>query len=348
MKTTRLGNTEISVSRICMGSMTWGEQNTQQQAFQQLDYALANGVNFIDTAELYAIPPKAETYGLSEQYIGNWLSHTGNRHNVVLASKVAGPSDNWLPHIRHEATRRLDRPNIEAALDNSLKRLQTDYIDLYQLHWPDRKTNFFGQLGYRHIADEKTVPAEETLAVLGDLVKAGKIRAIGLSNETPWGVMEFMRLSAELNLPRVVSVQNPYSLLNRSYEVGLAEISIREHAGLLVYSPLGFGVLSGKYLHNKLPHGSRLSLYPDYTRYSNANGQRATDLYVKLARHHGLEPAQMALAFINSREFVTSTIIGATTMQQLRDNIASADISLGDDVLAGIEQIHQLFSNPCP
>jgi len=348
MKLYPLGKTDINVSEICLGTMTWGEQNTEAEAHQQLDYATANGVNFIDTAELYAIPPKAETYGLTEQYIGSWLAKTGKRSDVVLASKVAGPADGWLPHIRNEATRRLDDANIEQALNASLKRLQTDYLDLYQLHWPDRKTNYFGQLGYTHEPDDKFVPIEDTLHALKKQVDAGKIRTIGLSNETPWGAMEFIRLAEQMGLPRVVSVQNPYSLLNRTYEVGLAEVSIREQVGLLAYSPLGFGVLSGKYLNGAKPEGARLSLYPDYNRYSNENAVKATQAYVSLAKEHDLNPAQMALAFINSQPFVTSNIIGATNMQQLRDNIASADISLSSDVLEGIAAIHQQYPNPSP
>lgn len=348
MKHNKLGNTDIEVSVICLGSMTWGEQNNESEAHEQLDYAVANGVNFIDTAELYAVPSRAETYGLTEKYIGSWLKKSGKRNEIILTSKVAGPADGWLPHIRDEATRRLDKRNIDEALDNSLKRLQTDYLDLYQLHWPDRKTNYFGHLGYTHQSDDQPVAIEETLSVLNEHVKAGKIRAIGLSNETPWGVMEFLRLAEKLNMPRVVSVQNPYSLLNRSYEVGLAEISIREKAGLLAYSPLGFGVLSGKYMNGAMPEGSRLSLYPDYSRYSSENGFKAAELYVNLARDHGLDPAQMALAYINSRDFVSANIIGATKMQQLRDNIGSADITLSDEVIQGIEQIHQLYPNPSP
>ncbi len=348
MKLNPLGKTNIDVSVICLGTMTWGEQNTEAEAHEQLDYALDNGVNFIDTAELYAIPPRAETYGLTEQYIGTWLSKSGKRDQVVLASKVAGPADGWLPHIRNEATRRLDEANIEQALNGSLKRLQTDYLDLYQLHWPDRKTNYFGQLGYTHVADDNPVPIEETLLALKKQVDAGKVRYIGLSNETPWGVMAFIRLAEQLDLPRVVSVQNPYSLLNRSYEVGLAEVSIREQCGLLAYSPLGFGVLSGKYLGGARPEGARLTKWPDYNRYSNENAIKATEAYVKLARDHGLDPAQMALAYVNSRQFVTANIIGATTMQQLRDNIASAQLQLGEELLEGIEQIHQQYPNPSP
>lgn len=348
MQRNQLGNTDIRVSVICLGTMTWGEQNTQAQAHQQLDYAMANGVNFIDTAELYAIPPRAETYGLTEQYIGNWLKKTGRRHDIILASKVAGPSENWLPHIRNEASRRLDAANIDAALNDSLKRLQTDHLDLYQLHWPDRKTNYFGQLGYQHQPDDHPVSIEETLLALKSQVDAGKVRAIGLSNETPWGVMEFLRLAQQMDLPRVVSVQNPYSLLNRSYEVGLAEVSIRENAGLLAYSPLGFGVLSGKYLNNASPAGARLTLWPDYARYSSENARLATAAYVQLARDNNLDPAQMALAYINSRAFVTANIIGATNMQQLRDNIASAQLELSEQVLQQIEEIHQQYPNPSP
>jgi len=348
MKYNTLGKTDIQVSEICLGTMTYGQQNTEAEAHEQLDYATANGVNFIDTAELYAVPPSAETYGLTEQYIGSWLKKSGKRNEVILASKIAGPADGWLPHIRDEATRRLDKANIELALNNSLKRLQTDYLDLYQLHWPDRKTNYFGQLGYSHDATDQPIPIEETLLALKEQVDAGKIRTIGLSNETPWGTMEFIRLADQLNLPRVVSVQNPYSLLNRTYEIGLAEVSIREQAGLLAYSPLGFGVLSGKYLNGNAPQGARLTLYPDYNRYSNDNAIKATEAYVQLAKDNGLNPAQMALAFVNAQPFVTANIIGATNMQQLHDNIASANISLSSEVLEGIAAIHQRYSNPSP
>lgn len=348
MKYHKLGNTDIDVSVICLGTMTFGEQNTEQDAFQQLDYALSQGVNFIDTAELYAIPPKAETYGSTESFIGNWLKKTGQRNDVILATKVAGPSDDWLPHIRDENTRRLDRKNIEAAIDASLKRLQTDYVDLYQLHWPDRKTNFFGQLGYSHVEDDHCIDIAETLTVLADLVKQGKVRHIGLSNETPWGVMKFLQLADKLELPSVVSVQNPYSLLNRTFEIGLAEVAIREQVGLLAYSPLGFGVLSGKYLQGEQPPGARLSLFSDYTRYSSPNAISATEAYVDLARQHDLDPAQMALAYVNARPFLTANIIGATSMQQLESNIASIDLELSDEVIQAIEQIHTRYPNPSP
>lgn len=347
MEYRQLGNTDIDVSVICLGSMTWGEQNTEAEAFEQLDYALGQGVNFIDTAELYAIPPRAETYGQTENIIGNWLKKNDRRDEIILASKVAGPGGDWLPHIRNGKTR-LDRENIEAAIDGSLKRLQTDYIDLYQLHWPDRKTNFFGQLGYTHVQDDHPTPIEETLQVLSDLVQAGKIRHIGLSNETPWGVMKFLQLAEQLNLPRVMSVQNPYGLLNRSFEVGLAEIAHREATGLLAYSPLGFGVLSGKYLDGTASAKARLTLYPDYNRYSNPQAVAATEAYVTLAREHALEPAQMALAYVNSRPFLSSNIIGATSMAQLKSNIESVKLKLSDEVLEGIEAIHARYPYPSP
>ena len=347
MEYRRLGKTDIQVSVICLGTMTWGEQNTQAEAFEQMDYAVEQGVNFFDTAELYAIPPCAETYGKTEEIIGNWFQSRKQRKQITLASKVVGPGEDWLPHIREGKTR-LTRKHIEAALNASLKRLQTDYIDLYQLHWPDRKTNFFGRLGYNHDPHDTPTPIAETLEVLNDIVNTGKVRHIGLSNETPWGVMEFLSVSEMKNWPRIVSVQNPYSLLNRSFEIGLAEVAIREHTGLLAYSPLGFGVLSGKYLHNKKPKGARITKWPDYNRYMNEQAISATEQYVHLAQIHNLEPAQMALAYVNSRAFVTANIIGATNMQQLKSNIASIDLKLDEAVLHSIEQIHTLHPNPSP
>jgi len=346
MEYRKLGRTDIDVSVICLGSMTWGEQNTQQQAHQQLDYALEQGVNFSDTAELYAIPPRAETYGKTEEIIGNWLHKRGKRDDIVLASKVCGPGADWLPHIRGGRTR-LDRHNITKAIEGSLKRLKTDYLDLYQLHWPDRKTNFFGKLGYLHDPDDRPTPIIETLQLLNDLVREGKVRHIGLSNETPWGVMRFLQLADCMGMARVVSVQNPYNLINRTFEVGLAEIAHREDTGLLAYSPLGFGVLSGKYLEGK-PSDARLTRWPDYDRYSNPQAQAATAEYVQLARDYDLEPAQMALAYIHSRPFLTSTIIGATSMAQLRTNLGSIDLTLPDSVLEGIEAIHARHPNPSP
>jgi aryl-alcohol dehydrogenase-like predicted oxidoreductase len=346
MEYRKLGHTDLEVSVICLGTMTFGEQNREAEAHAQLDWALEQGVNFIDTAEMYPVPPKADTQGLTERHIGTWLKARGTRDRVVLATKVSGPAD-WLPHIR-EGTGRLDRAGITAALDASLQRLQTDYVDLYQVHWPDRNTNFFGKLGYQSEPDETAVPIEETLEVLGDLVRAGKIRHLGISNETPWGTMRYLSLAEAAGLPRVVSIQNPYNLLNRTFEIGLAEIAHRERIGLLAYSPLAFGVLSGKYLDGRRPPGARLTLFERFTRYSNEEADRATRDYVDLARRYGLDPSQMALAYVNSRPFLTANIIGATTMDQLRSNIASVDLALPEAVLEGIEQIHIRQPNPCP
>ena len=347
MKYRALGQTDLDVSVICLGTMTWGEQNTPQEAFAQMDYAASRGVNFFDTAELYAIPPKAETYGRTEEIIGEWFKARGSREHIILASKIAGPGEGWIPHIRSGRTR-FDRIDIAAAVDASLQRLKTDYIDLYQLHWPQREANFFGQLGFDIPADEQATPIVETLEALAAQVQAGKIRHIGLSNETPWGVMQFLHYAELAGLPRIVSVQNPYSLLNRTYEIGLAEVSWRERAGLLAYSPLGFGVLSGKYLDGARPKGSRLALFPDYTRYSSEAAVSATEQYVALAKQHQLDPAQMALAYVNSRPFLTSTIIGATTMEQLVSNIDSIELELSGEVLEGIEAIHGAHPNPSP
>jgi len=347
MKYRRLGNSNIDVSVICLGTMTWGQQNTQDEAFEQMDYALEQGVNFFDTAEMYSIPPQAASYGSTESIIGNWLKSRGNRDKIVLASKIAGPGEGWVDHIRGGKSC-FDRKNIEQALDASLKRLQTDYLDLYQLHWPERNTNFFGRLGYQHRQDEAFTAVEETLQVLAEQIDKGKIRHVGLSNETPWGVMRFVETARRIGLPQVVSVQNPYSLLNRSFEIGLAEIAHREQVGLLAYSPLGFGVLSGKYLEGARPAGARISLWPNYSRYTNDQAILATEEYVALARAHGLSPAQMALAYVNSRSFLTANIIGATSMEQLRENIASIDVKLYEDVLAGIEEIHTRYPNPSP
>jgi aryl-alcohol dehydrogenase-like predicted oxidoreductase len=345
MQYRKLGHTDIQVSLICLGTMTWGEQNTEAQAHQQLDTALDAGVNFIDTAEMYPVPPRRETYTLTEQYIGNWLSQRGNRDKVILATKAAGRAD-W-DYLRG-GKNCFDRANIEAALNASLKRLQTDYIDLYQLHWPDRKTNFFGRLGFQYDPDDQPVPIEETLQVLGDAVKAGKVRHIGVSNETPWGVMRFLQLAHSSGLPRIVSVQNPYNLLNRSYEVGMSEISHREGCGLLAYSPLAFGMLSGKYLNGARPAGARLTLFERFDRYNNPRALKATQAYVNLAHEHGLDPAQMALAYVNSRPFLTSNIIGATDLQQLRNNLDSINLTLNAEVLQKIEEIHTEIPNPSP
>jgi aryl-alcohol dehydrogenase-like predicted oxidoreductase len=348
MQFNTLGNSDLTVSQICLGTMTYGEQNSQQEAFEQLDYAIAEGINFIDTAELYAIPPKAETYGATEAIIGNWLAKRGRRDDLVLASKIAGPGADWVGHIR-QGKSRFDDKNISEALDNSLQRLQTDYLDLYQLHWPERQTNYFGKLGYQPDPDEHTMtPVIETLQALEKQIQAGKIRYIGLSNETPWGLMQFISVAKAMNLPLIASVQNPYSLLNRSYEIGCAEISYRENVPLLAYSPLGFGVLTGKYLKNDAPATARMSLWPHYARYSNPQAVKATQAYVELAKQHKLDPAQMALAYVNSRPFVAATIIGATNMQQLHANITSEQLTLSNEVVTAIEDIHKAIPNPAP
>ena len=343
-----LGKTDVKVSKICLGTMTFGEQNTEADAHQQLDYAFEQGINFIDAAEMYPVPINAETQGRTEQYIGTWLKQRSDRDKIILASKVAGPGrKEALGHLRDGP--RLSKEHILQACDASLKRLQTDYIDLYQVHWPSRSTNYFGQLGYRYGKDHHPETIEETLKALGELVAAGKVRQIGLSNETPWGVAEYLSLAKEFNLPRIVSVQNPYSLLNRSYEVGLAEFAHRSSVGLLAYSPLGFGVLSGKYVNGQRPEGTRLTRWGQYfTRYTHEHAQKTTQKYVELAQKHGLDPAHMALAYVNSRPFLTANIIGATSMEQLRSNIASADLVLSDEVLKGIEAIHDAHPNPCP
>ena len=343
----QLGNTDVQVSLISMGTMTFGEQNSYADGAEQLAYALDQGVNFIDTAEMYPVPPRAETQGETERIVGRWLRDSGRRKEVVLATKVTGrnPPSGDFDHLRGGS--RLSRDQILAAIDGSLERLQTDYVDLYQVHWPERVSNFFGQLGYRHY-DNDSIPIEETLDALSEVVASGKARAIGVSNETPWGLMEYLRLAKERNLPRVVSVQNPYNLLNRSFEVGLAEMAIREQTGLLAYSPLAFGLLSGKYEGGARPEGARITRFKRFGRYSNPQAQAAADAYVALAREADLDPAQMALAFVNQQQFVTSNIIGATTMDQLRRNIASVDLTLGKDVLEAIEAIHRRYTIPAP
>jgi len=347
MKYSLLGNTDLKVSRLCLGTMTWGEQNTEAEAHEQLDYALDQGINFIDTAEMYAVPPRPETYGLTETYIGTWLKKRQVRDKIILATKVAGPGE-IAQHVRGGPC--LDRDNIRQAIEASLQRLQTDYIDLYQVHWPERTTNFFGELGYTYHKDEHKTPLEETLFYLGELVKEGKVRYVGVSNETPWGVMSYLRTAEHGRpFPRIVSIQNPYSLLNRIYEIGLAEISHREKVGLLAYSPLAFGVLSGKYLNGARPAGARLTLFTRFDRYiKDEYAIQATEAYVQLAQKNALDPAQMALAYVNSRPFLTSNIIGATTMEQLKADIASIDLELDGEILEAIEAIHQQHPNPCP
>jgi aryl-alcohol dehydrogenase-like predicted oxidoreductase len=350
MEYRRLGDSNVQVSLIGLGTMTWGEQNTEQDAHAQIDYALDHGVNLIDTAEMYPVPPRAETQGSTERYIGTWLAkHRSAREKIVLATKIAGPARQ--PHNpRHirGAGNQFDRKNLTEALNDSLTRLQTDYVDLYQLHWPDRSTMTFGRPAYPWVDDEYTVPIEETLAVLAEFVKAGKVRHIGVSNETPWGVAQFLRAAEKLGLPRIVSIQNPYSLLNRTYEAGLSEYAHRDNIGLLAYSPLAFGWLSGKYEGGARPAGARISLFERFQRYSKPQAVQATTRYVELARRHDLSPAQFALAFVNSRPFVTSNLIGATSLDQLKENIASAEVKLSPEMLAEVDALHELQPNPAP
>lgn len=347
MNYTNLGNTDIKVSKLCLGTMTWGEQNTEAEGHQQMDYALEQGINFFDTAEMYAIPPKAETYGKTETIIGNWLHKRQHRDKIILASKVVGSSAGWLDYIR-EGKAKPDQANIRSAIEGSLKRLQTDYLDLYQIHWPERKTNFFGQLGYTHQEESDTTPILDTLNALAELVKEGKVRSIGISNETPWGTMKFAQYAEQFDLPKIVTIQNPYNLLNRSFEVGLAEVCHRENIGLLAYSPLGFGALSGKYLNGQKPAGARVTLFKEYQRYTAPNATKATEEYVALANDIGITPSQLALAFINQQSFLASNIIGATNLQQLEENINSADINLNNATLARIEEIHAVHTYPAP
>jgi aryl-alcohol dehydrogenase-like predicted oxidoreductase len=346
-----LGRTNIKVSAIGLGTMTFGEQNSEAEGHQQLDYALEQGVNLIDTAEMYSVPPRAETYGSTERIIGSWLKRSGKRDKVVLATKVAGPGAVLgVGHVRG-GDNRLDRQNILAAVEASLQRLQTDYIDIYQLHWPSRPANFFGRLGYQHaeqVEGAQAVTIEETLGALGELVRAGKVRHIGLSNETPWGVHRFLELAQAGGQERVVSIQNPYSLLNRTFEIGLAEMAIREDVGLLAYSPLAFGVLSGKFLNGARPPESRMVRWARFARYTGEYTDRATVGYANVASKYGLNMAQMALAFVRQQPFVTSTLIGATTMQQLKTNLESSNVQLSQAVLQDIEAVHRSQPNPCP
>lgn len=339
-----LGTTDIKVSIICLGTMTYGEQNTEQEAHEQLDYAISQDINFIDTAELYAVPARAATQGLTEQYIGSWLAKRGKRDDLVIATKIAGPGP-YTKHIREADD--YSAQGIADAVEGSLKRLRTDYIDLYQLHWPARKTNFFGVRGYRH-HDAWEDNFLEVLQGLEAQVTAGKIRYIGLSNETPWGLMNFLRLAEDHALPRVMSIQNPYSLLNRSFEVGLAEMAIREKAGLLAYSPMAFGRLSGKYLHGTDSPHNRINQFEQMSRYNSPQSIAATERYDQIAAKYGFSLAQLSLAWVNQQSFVTSNIIGATTMEQLKENIASQDITLSPECVKEINTVQELYPNPAP
>ena len=346
MKFKKLGSTDLKVSLICLGTMTYGEQNTQEQGFEQMDYAEEEGINFFDTAELYAIPPKEKTYGRTEEIIGNWFKIKKNRQKIILATKIAGPGLKWI----RGGGEQYSPQNIELAVNDSLKRLKTDYIDLYQLHWPERNTNYFGDLDYEHDEKEKKWNAfENILKILKKIIDQGKIRYVGISNETPWGFTKFLEISNEKKLPRIVSVQNPYNLVNRSYEIGMSEISIREKAGLLAYSPLAAGYLSGKYRNNKIPKNSRMDLfYENYPRYHNQRTYDAVEKYFKIAKKYKISLTQLSQAFVNSRDFVTSNIIGATTMEQLKENIDSINISLDEHILNEINSVHESIPNPAP
>ena len=341
----KLGNTDLKVSTICLGTMTWGEQNTQKEAFEQMNYALDQGVNFWDTAEIYSVPPKQETFGDTEVIIGNWFKRTKKRDQVILASKVCGPMREYV----RGGGNQFGEKNITEALEGSLKRLKTDCIDLYQLHWPERKTNFFGKLGYEHDDNNEWTQFEDILGNLQKFIDQGKIKHIGVSNETPWGLSKYLELSKEKNLPRMLSVQNPYNLLNRTYEIGLAEISIREQTGLLAYSPLACGYLSGKYRNNQLPKDSRMERDGNFwTRYAKPNTGKVVEEYYKIAKKHNLDLTQMSLKFLEIQPFVTSVIIGATTMEQLKTNIESVNINLTEDIITEINDVQKIYPNPCP
>ena len=340
----KLGNTELNVSTICLGTMTWGEQNTQNEAFEQMDYSLDNGVNFWDTAELYAVPPKAETYGHTETIIGNWFEKTKKRKEVILASKVGGPSRKYMRNGENSFIGK----NLEDALHGSLKRLKTDYIDLYQLHWPERNVNNFGRLGYEHKENDWN-KFEDVLENLKKFIEEGKIRYVGLSNETPWGVMNYLQLAKDKDLPRMMSIQNPYSLLNRSYEVGLAEVSIRENIGCLSYSPLASGYLTGKYRNKQFPKGSRMERDFDFwTRYRKPNMEEAVEDYYKISQKFDLDMSQMSIKFCEVQDFMTSVIIGATTMEQLKTNVESVKVNLDSEVIKEINNVQKKYPNPCP
>ncbi len=345
MKFKKLGTTDLDVSLICLGTMTWGTQNSEKEAFEQMDYSVDKGINFFDTAELYSVPPNSDSYGKTETMIGNWFQKRRNREKIILASKVAGPGCDWI----RDGKNSFDEKNIGLEIDGSLKRLKTDYIDLYQLHWPERSTNCFGRRDYVHREDEREWNNfESILLALEKFIKNGKIRYIGMSNETPYGLSRYLEISKNKNLPRMMSVQNPYSLVNRTYEVGMSEISIREKCGLLVYYPLAAGALSGKYRNGQMPKNARMTLFKGWERMINPLAMKAYDEYFKLAKKNNITMVQLAQAFVNSRPFVTSNIIGATTMDQLKENIESINIELNEEILEKINVIHNNNPNPSP
>ncbi len=345
MKYNKLGSSDLKVSTICLGTMTFGEQNSEKDGHEQLNFAIDQGINFIDTAEMYPVPGKKETQGETERIIGTWLKDQ-KREDLIISSKIIGPAA-WNSYMRGGPD--YSEEQLNEAVNGSLSRLQTDYIDVYQLHWPERKTNFFGELGYKHDADDDWEDnIQEVLTSLKGLVESGKIKYIGISNETAWGAMKFLHYADKVGLPKIIVVQNPYSLLNRTYEVGMAEMSMRENVGLLAYSPLAFGMLTGKYRKTKTPENARLTLFPRMARYSGDLSFEAVEKYAAIAEKNNLSLAQMSLAFINSREFLGANIIGATTMGQLKENIGSIDVNLSEEVLKEIEAVHQLIPNPAP
>jgi aryl-alcohol dehydrogenase-like predicted oxidoreductase len=345
MKYTSLPNTDIKISKICLGTMTFGQQNTEAEGHAQMDYALEKGINFFDTAEMYSVPGRKETYGSTEKIIGTWFKKTGKREDIFLASKIAGPSPG-MPYIRENMD--FSPASIALSIDKSLTRLQTDYIDLYQLHWPERKANFFGQRGFKVQNDAWEDNIRSVLETLDVFINQGKINHIGLSNETPWGIMRFLEESKYQNLPRIKTVQNPYSLLSRLFEVGSAEVCMRENVGLLAYSPLGFGRLTGKFLSGESLPKSRIELFPQFSRYNSAQSIEATKLYYEIAKKNGLTLTEMSLAFVSQQAFVTSNIIGATTMEQLKENIASIDVVLSDEIIAEINAVQAIIPDPAP
>ena len=345
MKFKKLGTTDIDVSLICLGTMTWGTQNNEKDAFEQMDYAVAQGINFFDTAELYSVPPTSESFGKTEVIIGNWFEKRKNRDKIILASKVAGPGCNWI----RGGGNNFDEKKIGEAIEGSLKRLKTDYIDLYQLHWPERSTNYFGSRDFLYNNKEGNWNSfENILEALKKFIKSGKIRYIGMSNETPYGLSRYLEISKNKDAPRMMSVQNPYNLVNRTYEIGMSEISIREKCCLLVYYPLAAGGLSGKYRNGKMPKDSRMALFKGWERHLNPLAMKAYDKYFNLAKDFNLTMVQLAQSFVNSRPFVTSNIIGATTMDQLKENVESINIEFTDEMMERVNEIHNNNPNPSP
>ena len=345
MKYTTLPNTDVKVSKICLGTMTFGQQNTEAEGHSQLDFSFEKGINFIDTAEMYSVPARQETYGSTEEIIGTWFKKSGKRDEVVLATKIAGPNP-LFTYMRDKND--FSPASIKFALNQSLKRLQTDYIDLYQLHWPERKTNTFGQRGFKIIEEGWEDNIQQVLETFQGFIQEGKIKNIGVSNETPWGTMRFLEESKKHNLPRISTIQNPYSVVNRSFEVGMSEICYRENVGLLAYSPMAFGVLSGKFLTGESHPNARINLFPQFARYNSENTREASRLYNEIAKDFGLTLTELALAFIENQPFVTSTIIGATNLQQLEQNINTINVLLSEEIMVEVEKVQNTFPNPAP